>query len=40
MVRKMTDIRHLNSKYTFKDLQKEKEEMRRGWEDQQNGAKN
>jgi antitoxin component of MazEF toxin-antitoxin module len=31
-VRKIKDIRALRGKYHFKDLQREKEEMKRGWE--------
>jgi len=31
-VRKASDIRRLFGKYPFKDLQSEKEEMRKGWE--------
>src|SRR3989442_406124 len=31
-VRKASDIRRLFGKYPFKDLQYEKEEMRKGWE--------
>ncbi len=30
-VRKMFDVRSLRGKYPFKDLQHEKDEMRRGW---------
>jgi len=32
---KMSDVRSLRGKYAFKDLQKEKDEMRRDWEDPQ-----
>jgi antitoxin component of MazEF toxin-antitoxin module len=32
IVRKISDIRSLRGKYPFKDLQSEKEEMRRSWE--------
>lgn len=31
-VRKVDDIRALRGKYHFKDLQHEKDEMKRGWE--------
>jgi len=31
-VRKVADVRSLRGKYPFKDLQHEKDEMRRGWE--------
>ncbi len=31
-VRKVSDVRTLRGKYPFKDLQKEKDEMKRGWE--------
>ena len=31
-VRKASDIKHLFGRYPFKDLQFEKEEMRKGWE--------
>lgn len=31
-VRKASDIKHLFGKYLFKDLQFQKEEMRKGWE--------
>ena len=31
-VRKASDIKHLYGKYQFKDLQFQKEEMRKGWE--------
>jgi AbrB family looped-hinge helix DNA binding protein len=31
-VRKASDIKHLFGKYQFKDLQLQKEEMRKGWE--------
>ena len=31
-VRKVSDVRSLRGKYHFKDLQHEKDEMRRGWE--------
>ena len=30
-VRKVSDVRDLRGKYPFKDLQHEKDEMRRGW---------
>jgi antitoxin component of MazEF toxin-antitoxin module len=30
-VRKVSDIKHLFGKYPFKDLQLEKEKMRKGW---------
>ncbi len=32
IVRKISDVRSLRGKYPFKNLQREKEEMRRGWE--------
>jgi antitoxin component of MazEF toxin-antitoxin module len=31
-VRKVSDVRRLRGKYPFKDLQLEKDEMKRGWE--------
>jgi len=31
-VRKVSDIKHLFGKYPFKDLQLEKEEMRKSWQ--------
>jgi antitoxin component of MazEF toxin-antitoxin module len=31
-VRKVSDVRPLRGKYVFKDLQHEKDEMKRGWE--------
>jgi antitoxin component of MazEF toxin-antitoxin module len=31
-VRKISDIRTLRGKYPFKNLQREKEKMKRGWE--------
>jgi len=31
-VRKIADVRVLRGKYPFKDLQHEKDEMKRGWE--------
>ena len=31
-VRKVSDVRRLRGKYHFKDLQHEKDEMKRGWE--------
>ena len=31
-VRKVSDVRSLRGKYPFKDLQHEKDEMKRGWE--------
>lgn len=31
-VRKVSDVRSLRGKYPFKDLQHEKNEMKRGWE--------
>jgi antitoxin component of MazEF toxin-antitoxin module len=31
-VRKISDVRSLRGKYTFKDLQHEKDAMKRGWE--------
>jgi antitoxin component of MazEF toxin-antitoxin module len=31
-VRKASDTKHLFGRYPFKDLQLEKEEMRKGWE--------
>ncbi len=31
-VRKASDIKHLFGRYPFRDLQFEKEEMRKGWE--------
>jgi antitoxin component of MazEF toxin-antitoxin module len=31
-VRRINDIRKLRGKYHFKDLQHEKDEMKRGWE--------
>ena len=31
-VRKVADARSLRGKYVFRDLQREKDEMRRGWE--------
>ena len=31
-VRKISDVRVLRGKYPFKDLQHEKDEMKRGWE--------
>lgn len=31
-VRKVSDIRKLRGKYPFKNLQQEKDEMRRGWQ--------
>ncbi len=31
-VRRLEDIRALRGKYRFKDLQREKNEMKRGWE--------
>ena len=31
-IRKVSDIRSLRGKYPFKDLQHEKDEMKRGWE--------
>ena len=31
-VRKLSDIRQLRGKYPFKDLQNEKDQMKRGWE--------
>lgn len=31
-VRRASDIKHLFGKYHFKDLQPQKEEMRKGWE--------
>ncbi len=30
-VRKVSDVRSLRGKFPFKDLQQQKEEMRRGW---------
>ena len=30
-VRKISDVRSLRGKYPFKNLQQEKEEMKRGW---------
>ena len=30
-VRKVSDVRNLRGKYPFKDLQHEKDEMKRGW---------
>jgi antitoxin component of MazEF toxin-antitoxin module len=30
-VRKISDVRSLRGKYPFKDLQHEKDEMKRGW---------
>ena len=30
-VRKVSDVRSLRGKYPFKDLQQEKDEMKRGW---------
>ena len=32
IVRKVSDVRSLGGKYPFKDLQHEKDEMKRGWE--------
>ena len=32
LVRKVKNVRALRGKYHFKDLQQEKEEMKRGWE--------
>ena len=31
-VRKVSDIRSLRGKYPFKNLQREKDEMKRGWQ--------
>ncbi len=31
-VRRINDVRKLRGKYHFKDLQQEKDEMKRGWE--------
>ncbi|MDA4129433.1 MAG: AbrB/MazE/SpoVT family DNA-binding domain-containing protein [Thaumarchaeota archaeon] len=31
-VRKIADVRALRGKFPFKDLQREKDEMRRGWD--------
>ena len=30
-VRKVSDVRSIRGKYPFKDLQREKDEMKRGW---------
>jgi antitoxin component of MazEF toxin-antitoxin module len=32
IVRKVSDVRSLRGKYSFKDLQHEKDEMKRSWE--------
>jgi hypothetical protein len=31
-VRKISDVRSVKGKFLFKDLQREKDEMKRGWE--------
>ena len=31
-IRKVSDVRSLRGKYPFKNLQREKDEMKRGWE--------
>ena len=36
-VRKVSDIRCLRGKYPFKDLQHEKDEMKRGWKEHAEG---